>query len=55
LSELPLKITHRKEEEVPSPSGSAKPNEDAQAIKSEMGKLASGMVLEIETGSEKAI
>ena len=52
---MPLRITHRKQEEVPTPSSSGKINEDIEAIKAEMAKLASGMVLEIEAGSEKAI
>ena len=52
---MPLRITQRKEEEVPTPSSSGKINEDLMAIKNEMGRLASGMVLEIEAGSEKAV
>lgn len=52
---MPLKIIHRNAEEVPSPGKSGKTNEDAQAIQSEMAKLQPGMVLEIETGSEKAV
>ncbi len=52
---MPFKITHKKEEEVPRPTASGRVNEDLLAIKSEMQKLASGMVLEIETGSEKSV
>jgi hypothetical protein len=52
---MPLTITHRKEEDVPTPSAMGMVNEDLDALKSEMRKLASGMVLEIETGSEKAV
>lgn len=52
---MPLKITHRKEEEVPSAGASGKPNEELHQLKTEMSKLAAGMVLEIETGSAKAI
>jgi spore cortex formation protein SpoVR/YcgB (stage V sporulation) len=52
---MPLKITHKKEEEVPLAGASGRVNQDLLAIKSEMQKLASGMVLEIETGSEKAV
>ena len=52
---MPLKVTHRKEEEVPKPSASGKINEDLQALKNEMLKLGKGMVLEVETGSERAI
>jgi hypothetical protein len=52
---LALTITHRKEEEVPTPSAMGRVNEDFEAIKSEMRKLAPGMVLEIETGSAKSV
>ena len=43
---MPLRITQRKEEDVPTPSSSGKINEDLVAIKNEMSRLASGMVLE---------
>jgi hypothetical protein len=52
---MPLKITHRKEEEVPRPTAAGRINENLEAIKTEMLKLGQGMVLEIDTGSEKAI
>jgi hypothetical protein len=52
---MPLKITHRKEEEVPRPTAAGRINENLEAIKAEMLKLGQGMVLEIDTGSEKAI
>ena len=52
---MPLKITHRKAEEVPRPTAAGRINENLQAIKAEMLKLGQGMVLEIETGSERAI
>jgi hypothetical protein len=52
---MPLKITHRKEEEVPRPTSAGRINENLEAIKAEMLKLGQGMVLEIETGSERAI
>jgi hypothetical protein len=52
---MPLKITHRKEEEVPRPTAAGRINENVEAIKAEMQKLGQGMVLEIETGSERAI
>lgn len=52
---MPLRITQKKEGEVPTPTASGKVNEDLLALKEEMQKLASGMVLEIETGSEKAL
>lgn len=52
---MPLKITHRKEQEVPRPGGPGKVNENIESMKTEMSKLRDGMVLEIEAGSEKAI
>lgn len=52
---MPLTITHKKEDDVPTPTSTGKVNEDFEALKSEMQKLGSGMVLEIETGSEKAV
>ena len=52
---MPLKISHRKAEDVPTPSASGKINQDLIAVKNEMAKLAAGMVLEIETSSEKAV
>jgi hypothetical protein len=52
---MPLKFSHRKPDEVPTPSSSGKVNEDLLNLKNEMTRLASGMVLEIETGSEKAV
>ena len=52
---MPLKITHRKEDEVPAPGGSGKGNEDLQALKNEMSRLAGGMVLEIDAGDPKAV
>ena len=52
---MPLKFSHRKPDEVPSPNASGKINEELIAIKNEMAKLASGMVLEIETEGERAV
>ncbi|MPZ49526.1 MAG: hypothetical protein GEU75_09555 [Dehalococcoidia bacterium] len=52
---MPLKFTQRKAEDVPTPSASGKVNQDLVNLKNEMSKLAAGMVLEIETGSEKAV
>ena len=52
---MPIKISHRKAEEVPTPTSSNKINEDLTTIRNEMVKLAQGMVLEIEAGSEKAV
>ena len=36
---MPLKFTHRKQEEVPSPSSSGKVKQDLMALKEEMQKL----------------
>ena len=52
---MPLRFSQRKPEEVPTPSASGKVNQDLLNLKNEMSKLAAGMVLEIETGSEKAV
>lgn len=52
---MPLKITHRKEQEVPAPSASGKANEELYQLKMEMSKLAQGMILEVDAGSTKAI
>ncbi len=52
---MPLKISQKPAEEVPSASKTGKVNEELLAIKNEMKKIGSGMVLEIETGSEKAV
>src|SRR3990172_837335 len=52
---MPLKITQKPEAEVPSASRAGKVNEDLIALKDAMKKLGSDMVLEIETGSEKAV
>ncbi len=52
---MPLKITQKPAEEVPSPGRTGKVNEELIALKDQMKKLGSGMVLEIETGSEKGV
>ncbi len=52
---MPLKITQRAESEVPKPGKTGKVNPDLVAVRNEIQKLATGMVLEIETGSEKAV
>jgi hypothetical protein len=52
---MPLRIRHVKREEAPKPSSTGKANTDLFAVKSEMLKLGKGMVLEIETGSAKAV
>ncbi len=52
---MPLKITQKREEEVPRPGARGKINEELLHLKDEMKKIGAGMVLEIETGSEKAV
>ena len=52
---MPLRIKQVKQEEAPKPSSTGKANKELFAVKSEMLKLGGGMVLEIETGSERAV
>jgi len=52
---MPLRITQRSESEVPMPTAMGKVNEDVEAIKVEMRRLGSGMVLEIEVGDAKGV
>src|SRR5438046_3776269 len=52
---MPLRFSQKKEEDVPRPGSSGKVNLDLLAIRDQMTKLASGMVLEIETEGEKAV
>ena|SRR5947209_3673065 len=52
---MPLKFTQRTSEEVPSAGSNGKVNQDLLAIKNEMAKLTSGMILEIETDSAKSV
>ncbi|HLF09181.1 MAG TPA: hypothetical protein VI789_07530 [Dehalococcoidia bacterium] len=52
---MPLSFTHRKAHEVPPPAGGGRVNRDLESIINELTRLATGMVLEIETGDEKAI
>src|ERR1700674_3113895 len=52
---MPLRIRHVKQEEAPKPSSTGKANTDLFAVKREMLKVGKGMVLEIETGSAKAV
>ena len=53
---MPLRITHRKAEEVAAPaSKSSRVNDVLTEIMQGLIKLAPGMVLVIETGDEKAI
>lgn len=50
-----LKITQRREDEVPGGGAAGKANENLLALKNEMSKLGAGMVLEIETENERAV
>ncbi len=52
---MALQISQRKEEEVPGTSGGGRNNDDLVSLKNEMSKLPAGMVLEIDTGSEKSV
>ncbi len=52
---MPLKITHRKEQEVPTPTALGKVNQDLEALKAEMFKLRQGMVLEVQTGAGRSV
>jgi len=52
---MPLRIRHVSESEAPKPPSTRKGSKDLAAVKGEMLKLGKGMVLEIETGSEKAV
>ena len=52
---MPLKFSHKRMDEVPTPNASGRINQDLVSIKNEMAKLAGDMVLEIETGSKKAV
>ena len=52
---MPLKVTHRHARDVPTPNALGRVNEDAAALKTEMQKLAPGMVLEITVGDLKAV
>jgi hypothetical protein len=52
---MPLRIKQIKKEEAPKPYSTGKANTELFAVRSEMLKLGKGMVLEIETGSAKAV
>ncbi len=52
---MPLKIRQVSEKEAPKPNARGATNKDVHQLKSEMMKLASGAVLEVEAGSEKAV
>ena len=52
---MPLKFSQKRLDEVPTPNASGRINQDLVSIKNEMAKLDGDMVLEIETGNEKAV
>src|SRR2546426_12591119 len=52
---MPLQVRHISEKEAPKPNSKGGTNEDVLQLKSEMRRLASGAVLEIEVGSERAV
>ncbi len=54
-NDMPLKITPRREEDVPPPGRTGKSNEDFTAVRDEMRRLGPGMVIEIDAGTEKAV
>ena len=51
---MPLKIAHRKAEDVPAATAETG-SPEFQELKVELAKLQPGMVLEVETGSGRAI
>lgn len=51
---MPLKITHRRAEDVPT-VGAAAGSAEFNQIKAELAKLQPGMVLEIEAGTQQAV
>ena len=52
---MPLQFSHKKAHEVPEPGPASRVTEAFSAIMKEMARVAPGMVLEIETGDERAI
>lgn len=54
-TEVPLQFSHKRAHEVPQPRPASRVTEAFSAIMNEMARVAPGMVLEIETGDEKAI
>ena len=52
---MPLRVRHVSEKDAPKPNARGGINEDVHQLKSEMMRLASGSVLEIEAGSEQAV
>ncbi len=52
---MPLKISTRRQEDVPAPGRTGRINEDFAILRDEMRRLGTGMVLEIEAGSERSV
>jgi hypothetical protein len=52
---MPLKISVRKESEVPRPRAGGKVNEELEALKDRMRSLPAGMVLEIEVAAGRTV
>ncbi len=52
---MALKISVRKDTEVPRPSASGKANEDLEALKAKMADLPAGMVLEMEADKGRSV
>lgn len=52
---MSLQITQRREHEVPMPGRTGKVNAELAKVKEEMQKLGTGMVLEIEIGSDRTV
>jgi hypothetical protein len=52
---MPLKITHRKEQDVPAAVGNSEGNAELSQLKMEMSKLEPGMVLEVDAGDARSV
>jgi hypothetical protein len=52
---MPLKITHRKEQDVPAAVGNSEGNAELSQLKMEMSKLGPGMVLEVDAGDARSV
>jgi uncharacterized protein YggU (UPF0235/DUF167 family) len=52
---MALKISVRKDTEVPKPSASGKANEDLEALRAKMAELPAGMVLEVEADKGRSV
>ena len=52
---MALKISVRKDTEVPRPSSTGKANEDLEALKAKMAELPAGMALEVEADKSRSV